>query len=40
MYTSLNNKILSTGIYNVEKTTGEYLSSLILNCFNEHNLPI
>ena len=31
---------MSTGIYDVEKTTGEYLSSLILNCLNEHNLPI
>ena len=34
------NNILSTDIYNVEKITGEYMSSLILNCLNEHNLPI
>ena len=31
---------MSTCIYNIEKTTGEYLSSLILNCWNEYNLPI
>ena len=31
---------MSTCIYNVEKKTGIRLSSLILNCLNEHNLPI